>query len=101
MHTHTHISHAFIHRYTYRYATYIAFVPAGWQTHTQTHTCLQGGETDFLDALPADTQPGEEPHVILSVVPKEGSILLFPHRLPHQGNAVGKYPKVLLRGDLY
>ena len=35
---------------------------------------------------------------ILSVVTKEGSIL---HEKPHQGNAVERFPNVLLRGDLY
>ena len=54
----------------------------------------EGGETEFLTSV-AD---GEE---VEAVVPRSGSILLFPHNTPHQGNAVGKFPKILLRGDLY
>ena len=61
----------------------------------------EGGETTFLDKLPDACADGEEPAVLCSVCPRAGSILLFPHELPHRGEAVGSHPKVLLRGDLY
>lgn len=61
----------------------------------------EGGETVFLDRLPKDCPEGEEPRVLQSIVPVEGSILLFPHKTPHQGCAVGGHRKLLLRGDLY
>ena len=54
----------------------------------------EGGETEFLTSL----QHGE---CVFSVLPRAGSILLFPHGIPHQGNGVGLYPKTLLRGDLF
>ena len=40
----------------------------------------EGGETVFLDRLPKDCLEGEDPRVLQSFVPVEGSILLFPHR---------------------
>jgi 2OG-Fe(II) oxygenase superfamily len=61
----------------------------------------EGGETVFLDRLPKDCLEGENPRVLQSFVPVEGSILLFPHVMPHQGRAVGTHRKLLLRGDLY
>lgn len=61
----------------------------------------EGGETVFLDRLPKDCLEGEDPRVLQSFVPVEGSILLFPHVMPHQGRAVGTHRKLLLRGDLY
>lgn len=61
----------------------------------------EGGETSFLDRLPEDCASGEQPHVMVSIRPVRGSILLFPHSLPHQGEAVGRWPKVLLRGDMF
>jgi hypothetical protein len=61
----------------------------------------EGGETVFLDRLPKDCLEGEDPRVLQSFVPVEGSILLFPHLMPHQGRAVGTHRKLLLRGDLY
>ena len=69
---------------------YLSTVPEG-----------EGGETTFLTALPGDGGDGVEPSVVFSCRPVEGSILLFPHETPHQGEAVGRFPKVLLRGDLY
>ena len=53
-----------------------------------------GGETEFL----ADLDGGD---VVYAARPVAGSILLFPHDVPHQGSGVGRFPKVLLRGDLY
>lgn len=68
---------------TTSFLLYLATIPEG-----------EGGETEFLTAV-------EDGDVVHSVVPKEGSISLFPHLTPHQGNCVGSHPKVLLRGDLY
>ena len=62
----------------------------------------EGGETLILDRLPESCAEGEAPRVVREVSPREGSILLFPQETtPHMGSAVGGYPKVLLRGDLY
>lgn len=54
----------------------------------------EGGETEFLTGL-------DDGDVVCAARPIAGSILIFPHGLPHQGSGVGKFPKVLLRGDLY
>lgn len=62
----------------------------------------EGAETTFLDRLPEECSAGESPSEVLKVRPIKGSLLLFPHDTPHQGEAVGgKFTKVLLRGDLY
>lgn len=67
----------------------------------------EGGETEFLDALEEDETRGddgeeaEEVKVLFGARPVRGSILLFPHDIPHRGNCVGMCPKILLRGDLY
>ena len=61
----------------------------------------EGGETTFLDHLPEECADGEQPHVVHSVRPVAGRLLLFPHAQPHQGEAVGSFGKSLLRGDLY
>jgi hypothetical protein len=74
----------------YSFLLYLASVPEG-----------EGGETTFLDRLPEACEPGEQPETLDSIRPIEGSILLFPHSTPHQGEAVGRHTKVLLRGDLY
>jgi len=52
------------------------------------------GETEFLVALDSED-------VIATVRPTYGSVLVFPHRLPHQGQCVGASGKFLLRADLY
>ncbi|KAK3286432.1 hypothetical protein CYMTET_6011 [Cymbomonas tetramitiformis] len=54
----------------------------------------EGGETEFLRSIDDD-------EVLLQIVPRAGSILIFPHTTPHRGAGVGLYPKVLLRGDMY
>jgi len=51
-----------------------------------------GGTTDFLSATSGE--------VLHSVVPRRGSILLFPHEALHEGTGVGADSKFLLRGDL-
>ena len=80
------------------------------ETHASTHVSFllylksvpegEGGETTFLDRLPEECAESE-PKELMSIRPLEGSILLFPHGTPHRGEAVGTWPKVLLRGDLY
>mmetsp|Transcript_28236 Transcript_28236/g.72282 ORF Transcript_28236/g.72282 Transcript_28236/m.72282 type:complete len:167 (+) Transcript_28236:107-607(+) len=69
---------------------YLSSVPEG-----------EGGETTILDRLPEQCTADESPRELLRVQPIKGSLLLFPHDTPHQGEAVGEFPKVLLRGDLY
>lgn len=59
----------------------------------------EGGETEFLTSL--EGEAGEEPEVLFGARPSRGSILLFPHQVPHRGACVGMHPKILLRGDLY
>ena len=55
----------------------------------------EGGETDFLSDVK------DEDSVVFSVRPERGSLLLFPHDVPHVGRAVSaSYPKILLRGDV-
>eukprot|EP00746_Dinoflagellata_sp_MGD_P136073 gnl/MRDRNA2_/MRDRNA2_70061_c0_seq2.p1 gnl/MRDRNA2_/MRDRNA2_70061_c0~~gnl/MRDRNA2_/MRDRNA2_70061_c0_seq2.p1 ORF type:complete len:276 (+),score=30.83 gnl/MRDRNA2_/MRDRNA2_70061_c0_seq2:60-887(+) len=72
-----------LHETTTSFLLYLEDIPEG-----------EGGETEFLTSV-------ENGDVVASVLPKSGSILLFPHTVPHQGNGVGMHPKVLLRGDLY
>mmetsp|Transcript_2541 Transcript_2541/g.6184 ORF Transcript_2541/g.6184 Transcript_2541/m.6184 type:complete len:201 (+) Transcript_2541:170-772(+) len=72
---------------TTSFLLYLSTIPPG-----------EGGETEILVSLPGQC---EEPTVTHSYTPTEGSILLFPHNTPHQGNSVGSYPKFLLRGDMY
>ena len=67
---------------------YLATVPEG-----------EGGETTFLDRLPEHSD--NEPRPLQRLRPVRGCMALFPHSAPHQGEAVGAYPKVLLRGDLF
>ena len=43
----------------------------------------------------------DEAKVLFGAQPTRGSILLFPHAVPHRGACVGMCPKILLRGDLY
>lgn len=80
---------------TTSFLLYLADIPEG-----------EGGETEFLDRL-ADWASGDghddgrEPVVTRTIVPRAGSILIFPHGSPHQGNGVGSYPKLLLRGDCF
>ena len=70
---------------------YLSTVPEG-----------EGGETTFLDRLPEACGEGESPRAIWSCRPTAGSILIFPHEAPHQGEACGvAWSKVLLRGDLF
>ncbi|KAL0491290.1 hypothetical protein AKO1_002373 [Acrasis kona] len=68
--------------------------------HPSTHSfllymidTLEGGATEFLTAI----RGGE---VVETIQPKRGSILIFPHNIPHQGTGVDT-SKILLRGDLY
>jgi hypothetical protein len=58
--------------------------------------CEKGGETSLLGDLSGD----ERNHVLASVSPKRGRLLLFPHACPHEGNAVYDVPKILLRGEV-
>jgi len=59
------------------------------------NTTLEGeGETEFLVSLDSE-------EVVTSIRPMWGSILVFPHCIPHRGQCVGSGGKLLLRGDLY
>jgi len=56
--------------------------------------CAQGGETALLEdrsAMPAR---------LACVRPRRGDMLVFPHKCPHEGCAVGADPKIALRGEL-
>jgi hypothetical protein len=69
---------------------------------TETVPGGEGGETEFLDALEEEAgERGEEAKVLFGARPTRGSVLLFPHGVPHRGACVGMWPKILLRGDLY
>jgi hypothetical protein len=81
----------------------------------------EGGETEFLESLGVEKTGGGvggvgsvgsiggdasnanhgEPTVLFAARPTRGSILLFPHHVPHRGACVGSHVKILLRGDLY
>ena len=53
-----------------------------------------GGETDFLESVE------DENSVVYTVVPRRGTVVVFPHDTPHVGRCVdGRFPKILLRGD--
>jgi hypothetical protein len=58
--------------------------------------CEKGGETSLLGDISGD----ERNHVLASVSPKRGRLLLFPHACPHEGNEVHDVPKILLRGEV-
>ncbi|KNC75939.1 hypothetical protein SARC_11545 [Sphaeroforma arctica JP610] len=56
-------------------------------------TCEEGGATSFLRSL------SERDEILVSVQPRERSILVFPHTIPHLGECVGDELKIMLRGD--
>ena len=59
-------------------------------------TCQHGGETILLQDV-----SGEGRGVMLAKVkPVFGSLLLFPHACPHEGNMVTEVPKLLIRGEV-
>lgn len=60
----------------------------------------EGGETEFLEFVDEEGTEGKA-RVLFGARPVRGSILLFPHDVPHRGQFVGAHPKILLRGDLY
>lgn len=63
-----------------------------------TQDCDEGGETAFLQRVPACNDPPER---IAAVQPRRGRLLVFPHVSPHEGCATISVPKVLLRGEVY
>jgi len=54
-------------------------------------TTRDGGATQFVCG---------DDVIIATVTPRRGSLLVFPHEIPHQGEACAADPKILLRGDL-
>jgi Ankyrin repeats (3 copies) len=71
--------------------------PAQRSTHTwilYLQTCISGGETLLLEGLSKPLQ-----HVLATVSPHRGRLLLFPHNCPHMGAPVIDVPKILLRGE--
>jgi len=59
-------------------------------------SCECGGETILLGDL-----TGEGRHDMLArVKPQLGSLLLFPHACPHEGDVVEDVPKLLIRGEV-
>ena len=58
--------------------------------------CKCGGETSLLQDLSGEGRN----HVLASISPKRGRLLLFPHACPHEGNRVDDVPKILLRGEV-
>ena len=55
----------------------------------------EGGETEFL------AEANDDSEVLFGGRPVRGSVLVFPHGVPHRGQFVSSHAKVLLRGDLY
>ncbi|EEH57665.1 uncharacterized protein MICPUCDRAFT_47019 [Micromonas pusilla CCMP1545] len=55
----------------------------------------EGGETEFL------AEANDDAEVLFGGRPVRGSVLVFPHGVPHRGQFVSSHAKVLLRGDLY
>ena len=53
------------------------------------------GATNFLAAK------HEGAEVLATCRPRRGSLLVFPHAVPHEGLGVGAEGKLVLRGDLY
>ncbi|GAX78661.1 hypothetical protein CEUSTIGMA_g6099.t1 [Chlamydomonas eustigma] len=62
--------------------------------------CGEGGETLLLEREGPSIEASGE--ILASVTPASGRFLLFPHKCPHAGAPVdSKYPKLVLRGELY
>eukprot|EP00435_Cladocopium_sp_Y103_P061167 s1509_g22.t2 len=55
--------------------------------------CHAGGETQLLESQ------GTSARVMASVSSRRGRVLLFPHDVLHEGTALERLPKVMLRAD--